>query len=100
MKLGILVNTDECLKDVVGITKEALSRGHEVRVFTMDAGTRFLEDPEYLGLCMLKGVRMAFCAHSAEQERVETRAVPLEIIRGSQFDNALMNNESNVVIVL
>ncbi|MEJ2685491.1 MAG: hypothetical protein P8Z71_13985 [Candidatus Sulfobium sp.] len=100
MKLGILVNTDKCFEDVVGITKEALLRGHEVSIFAMDAGTRFLEEPEYSGLCRLKSVRMAFCDHSAKQENVETASVPAEITRGSQFDNAVMSNESDVVIVL
>jgi hypothetical protein len=100
MKLGILVNTDKCLEDVVGITKEALLRGHEVGIFAMDAGTRFLEKPEYLDLCRLNSVQMAFCAHSAEKENVETGAIPAEIASGSQYENAVMNNESDLVIVL
>ena len=79
MKLGILVNTDKCLEDVVGITKEALLRGHKVGIFAMDAGTRFLEKTAYSDLCRLNSVQMAFCAHSAEKEDVETGAVPAEI---------------------
>lgn len=100
MKLGILVNTDKCLEDVVGLTKEALSRGHEVSIFAMDAGTRFLENTEYSDLCRFNSVQMAFCAHSAEKENVETEAVPAEIASGSQYENAVMNNESDVVVVL
>jgi hypothetical protein len=100
MKLGILVNTDKCLKKVVGITREALLRGHKVSIFAMDAGTRFLEIPEYSGLSRLKNVRMAFCIHSAEKENVDTGSVPAEITPGTQFENAVMNNESDVVIVL
>ncbi|MDA8086499.1 MAG: hypothetical protein M0Z59_05170 [Nitrospiraceae bacterium] len=100
MKLGILVNTDKGLEDVIGITKEALSRGHEVSIFTMDAATKLLKNPDYSGLCRLEGVRMAFCAHSAQGEGVDAGLVPREITCGSQFDNAIMNNESDVVIVL
>jgi predicted peroxiredoxin len=85
---------------VVGITNEALLRGHEVSIFAMDSGTRFLEKPEYSGLCRLERVRMAFCTHSAEKENVKTGPLPAEITRGSQFDNALMSSESDVVIVL
>lgn len=100
MKIGILVNTSECLEDVIGITKEALSRGHGVSIFTMDSGTKLLENPEYSGLCRLEGVNMSFCAHSAEKEGVQTSLAPQRVIRGSQFDNALMCNESDIVIVL
>ena len=100
MKLGILINTDKALEDVVGITKEALSRGHEVTLFAMDTGTRFLQEKDYSDLCSLEGVRMSFCAHSAEKENVQTGSVPAAITHGSQFDNAVMNNESDVVIVL
>ncbi|MDA8085237.1 MAG: hypothetical protein M0Z75_00880 [Nitrospiraceae bacterium] len=100
MKIGLLVNTDNNLKDIIGITKEALSRGHEVSIFTMDSGTRLLENGEYSGLCRLEGVKMAFCSHSAGKEGVGTSLVPRHITCGSQFDNALMSNESDVVIVL
>ena len=100
MKIGMLVNTDKCLKDVIGITKEALSRGHEISIFTMDSGTRLLENVEYSDLCRLEGVRMAFCSHSAGKECIDTSLVHRHITCGSQFDNAIMSNESDVVIVL
>ena len=38
MKLGILVNTDRHVKDLVGLAKAALSKKHEVIVFFMDSG--------------------------------------------------------------
>ncbi len=100
MKIGMLVNTDKHLADIIGITKEALSRGHEVSIFTMDSGTKLLENAEYSGLCRLERVRMAFCSHSAGKEGLAAGSVPQHITCGSQFDNALMCNESDVVIVL
>ena len=100
MKIGMLVNTDKGLKDIIGITKEALSRGHEVSIFTMDSGTKLLGNGEYSGLCMLEGVKMAFCSHSAGKEGIDASLVPQHITCGSQFDNALMSNESDIVIVL
>jgi hypothetical protein len=96
----MLVNTDKHLGDIIGITKEALSRGHEVSIFTMDSGTKLLESDEYLALCQMERVRIAFCSHSAGKEGLATGSVPRHITCGSQFDNALMSNESDVVVVL
>ena len=58
MKLGILVNTDRHLRDIVGLTTAAVAGGHEVVLFAMDAGTRLLGDPSYTELCRLPGVAL------------------------------------------
>ncbi len=100
MKLGILVNTDKHLADVIGITEAAQSQGHEVAIFTMDEGTRLLEDPCYVGLSELKGVTMSFCDHSATQLKVLTSDLPDQIIRGGQYNNSVMNHESDKVIIM
>ncbi|MCC6347244.1 MAG: DsrE family protein, partial [Nitrospirales bacterium] len=46
MKLGIFVNTDRHPDDLAGITRAALSKGHEVVIFFMDSGTRLLRVPD------------------------------------------------------
>lgn len=100
MKLGILVNTDRHLEDIVGLTQAALEKGHEVNIFVMDAGTRLLGNSSFSGLCKTAGVRMSFCDHSTKQLQTETEEIPQEIICGSQYDNAVMNHDSDKVIVL
>lgn len=100
MKLGILVNTDRHAKSVVGITKAALAKGHEVTLFMMDGGNYLLSDAGVAGLCKEAGVTMSFCGHSAEKLGISKEGVPAEISCGSQFDNANMNSESDRVIVL
>jgi predicted peroxiredoxin len=100
MKLGILVNTDRHLEDAIGITKAALSKGHEVIIFTMDVGERLLENPKYAELCKLKGVDMAFCDHNAISLGINKSVIPVELICGSQYNNAAMDHESDKVIVL
>jgi len=100
MKLGILVNTDRHAGDVVGLTKAALSKGHEVIIFMMDAGNKLLHNSSVTGLCKETGVSMAFCAHSAEKLKVSTDGLPEKIHHGSQFDNATMNSKADRVIVL
>ena len=100
MKIGILVNTNRHLKDVVGLTKAALAKGHEVIVFNMDDGTKLLGTPEFKELCGTKGVAMSFCDHSAKHIGIATEGLPQEIVCGSQYNNAVMMHDAERVIVL
>lgn len=100
MKLGMLVNTDRHLDDVKGLVNAALSKGHEVTIFTMGEGTRLLENPEYIGICKLKGVSMAFCDHNATGFGVNKSVITEEVVCGSQYNNSVMMHESDRVIVL
>ncbi|MEW6714312.1 MAG: hypothetical protein AB1306_04375 [Nitrospirota bacterium] len=100
MKLGILVNTDRHAGDVVGLTKAAVSKGHEVIIFMMDSGNKLLENSSVTGLCNEAGVSMAFCDHSAQKLGISKEGVPGKVSCGSQFDNANMNSRADRVIVL
>ena len=100
MKLGILVNTDKHLDAILGITKSAVAKGHEVTIFNMDDGAKLVSDPAFQSLCGTQGVSMSFCDHSAKRAAVATDGIPKDIVCGSQFDNANMNHESDKVIVL
>ncbi len=100
MKLGILVNTDKNIEAVIGLTRAAISKGHEVSIFAMDDGTRLLENPSYTELCSLQGVTMSFCDHSAKRLGVRTEGISKDIICGSQYNNAAMNHNSDRVIIL
>lgn len=100
MKLGLIITTDRHLEHIIGITKAANAKGHEVSIFAMDAGTRLLDKPEFRGLCREGNVVMSVCQHSASEHGVNTDGVSKEIVLGSQFNNAMMNNESDKVITL
>jgi predicted peroxiredoxin len=100
MKLGILVTTDKHLDAILGITKSAVAKGHEVTIFNMDDGTKLLGNPSFQSLCSTQGVSMSFCDHSAKRADVALDGIPKEIVCGSQFDNANMNHDSDKVIVL
>lgn len=100
MKLGIFVNTNRHLSHVMGFTKAALAKGHEVMIFTMDDGTKLLGTTEFGTLCKMKGVTMSFCDHSAKHINVATEGLPQEIVCGSQYNNAVMNHDADRVIVL
>lgn len=100
MKLGILVNTDRHLDDIVGLTTAAVAKGHEVILFSMDTGTRLLERGAYTDLCRLPGVSMSVCEHSAKALAVRTAGLPGAIVCGSQYQNAVMSQSADRVIVL
>lgn len=100
MKLGILVTTDRHLDKITGIASAADEKGHEVSIFAMDDGVKLLREAEFTKLCELDNVVMSLCNHSAAEREVDTSGVSKEIIVGSQFNNAMMNNQSDRVIVL
>ena len=100
MKIELFVSTDRNLHHLTGITHEAVSRGHEVSVFVMDAGARLLLNDELAGLCRLKGVSVTCCNLSLAQLGIEPSAIPPEVKRGSQYDNAGLMNAADHVISL
>lgn len=100
MKLGIFVNTDRHLADVVGLVKAALAKGHEAILFNMDDGTKLLHTPEFAELCKTKGVTMSFCDHSAKHMGITSEGLSKEIVCGSQYNNAVMHHDADRVIVL
>ena len=100
MKLGILVNTDRHLEHILGFTKAAVAKNHEVIIFTMDEGTRLLENDSFVALAKLPAVSMSLCEHSAEGYGIDTKDLPKDINCASQFNNAMMNHNADRVIVL
>ena len=100
MKLGILLNTARHLDDVVGISRAALAKNHQVIIFAMDEGARLLESPALAALAGLEGVSVSVCDHSARMHGVNTEGLSPNIVRGSQLQNAMMNHNADRVIVL
>ena len=100
MKLGILITTDKHLEHVVGITHAASKKGHEVILFAMDEGTWLLNKTEFTRLCEVENSTISVCHHSADAYGVDTTGISKEIVIGSQFNNAMMNNQADRVIVL
>ena len=100
MKLGILVNSDKHLNDIVGIVNSASSKGHEVMLFTMDKGINLLAQDAFKNLCSVDGVTMSYCDHSATNEGFNKDGMPEAIVCGSQFDNANMMHAADKVITL
>lgn len=100
MKLGILVNTAKHAEDLAGLTNAALSKGHEVIIFFMDAGVKLLTNPTVSHLCEHSGVNMCFCDYTTQKNGISKEGICDEIVCGSQYNNATMNHEADRVIVL
>lgn len=99
MKLGILITSDKYLQHIIGIARAASNKGHEVSLFAMDDGTKLLGQQEFRQMCGLKNASMSLCRHSAEEKGVDVSGISKEIVAGSQFNNAMMQNESDKVLV-
>lgn len=100
MKLGILVNTDRHLAHLTGIATAAVSKGHEVIIFTMDDGLKLLNNANFCALSKLQGVQMNYCKLGAIRLGVTTEGLHGDVMEGSQYNNAVMNHYTDKVIVL
>ncbi len=106
MKLGILLNSARHLNDVVGISRAALAKDHQVIIFAMDEGVRLLESPAMAALAALDGMSVSACDHSASMHGVATEGESPKTVRstkivcGSQLQNAMMNHNADRVIIL
>ncbi len=100
MKLGILITTDRHLNHILDISRAASAKGHEVTIFAMNEGAKLLANSEFIRLCELDNTTVSLCNHSATEFGVDTTGISKEIIIGSQFNNAMMNNQADKIIVL
>ena len=100
MKLGILVTSDRHPEHLAGLTRAAVAKGHEVTLFATDSGVKLLGSPACVALSELGGVAMSLCEHSAKAYQVPTDGLPEKIVRGSQYDNAVMTQWADRVVVL
>ncbi|MGW8271772.1 MAG: DsrE family protein [Thermodesulfovibrionales bacterium] len=100
MKLGIMATRDSFKKQLLGIVRSASSRGHEVIVFLTDDGVNLCLDSEFQQLIGHPGVTMSLCDHSAKLRDISEADVPAGVVQGSQFQNAVMNQDADKVIII
>ncbi|MEE8392820.1 MAG: DsrE family protein [Rhodospirillales bacterium] len=100
MKLGILVNTDKHLGHILGLAAAATAKGHEVIIFAMDQGVRLLENGSFTELAGRPGVSVSICDHSAKTHGIATEGISDAVAISGQFENAMMANKADKLIVL
>lgn len=99
MTLGILVTTDKFREEIIGISKTAIRKGHRVIIFFMDEGCNLMMDKSIISLKDIHNITMSICDYNRKKMGILDKDIPKDIICGSQYDNALMNRESDRVIV-
>ncbi len=100
MKLGLLVTHDAFKDEIIGLTNAAVKKNHEVIIFMMDDGIRHSQDADIVALKDLKGVTMSLCDHSSKLRNVTEEMIPEGITAGSQYQNSVMNQDADKVIVI
>jgi predicted peroxiredoxin len=100
MTIGLLVTRDSFKDEIIGLTKAAAAKGHDVIIFMMDDGIRHCLDPDIAGLKDIDGVSMSICDHSAKLRDVTEDMIPEGITAGSQYQNAVLNQDADRVILI
>jgi len=99
MTLGLLVTRDGYAEEIVGLTKQALKKGHKVIIFMTDKGVLNIKNTEVVALKDFADVDMSLCNFSVENNNLPGDIIPDGITAGSQFQNAVMVQESDKIIV-
>ncbi|MBF0318530.1 MAG: DsrE family protein [Nitrospirae bacterium] len=100
MTIGLLITRDGYKDDIIGLTKAAVKKGLEVILFMMDDGTRHSQDKDIVALMSLTGVTMSLCDHSAKLRKITTDMIPAGCAAGSQYQNSVMNQDADKVILI
>ncbi|WP_420263623.1 hypothetical protein [Candidatus Magnetominusculus dajiuhuensis] len=98
MTIGFLITRDGYKDDIIGLTKAAVKKGLNVILFMMDDGTRHSQDKDIVALMGLNGVTMSLCDHSAKLRNVIE--IPEGCAAGSQYQNSVMNQDADKVILI
>lgn len=100
MTIGLLVTRDSFRDEIIGLTNSAVSKGHQVIIFMMDDGIRHSQDPDVVALKDLDGATLSICDHSAKIRDVTEEMIPEGITVGSQYQNAVLNQDADRVILI
>lgn len=99
MTIGILVTTDKYRDDIIGLTEASIKRGHRVILFFMDEGCHLVKDDKISALTKMRDITISLCDFNRKKIGILDNEISNEITCGSQYDNAVMNKESDRVIV-
>lgn len=95
--LGIMVTRCENADHIIGVVKAAREAGHPVSVFMTDEGVKFTRDHEFVKQLMACEVKLSCCDHNYKLLGYHDKTEG--VYYGSQFDNALMLQKSERILV-
>ena len=96
MNIGFLITRDAYADKIAAIAKAAIGRGHTVSIFMTDDGVRLLKDSSIAGL-KDAGADVSLCDFSARNR--EITEIPEGITAGTQYQNSLIHNECDKVLI-
>ncbi|MEO5358698.1 MAG: hypothetical protein H7844_15565 [Nitrospirae bacterium YQR-1] len=100
MTIGLLITRDGFSQDIIGLTKAAVNKGHQVILFMMDDGARHSQSKDVVALKDIPGVTMSLCDHSAKLRDITEGMIPEGCTAGSQYQNSVMNQDADKVLVI
>ncbi|MDA8085336.1 MAG: DsrE family protein [Nitrospiraceae bacterium] len=99
MNLGIVVTQTANARKIIEITEAAVKRGHSVSIFMTDDGVYLVTNGGIAALRKLEGVEMSLCNYSAGGRNVPDSLIPEGVINGTQYQNSLIHNECDKVMI-
>jgi predicted peroxiredoxin len=99
MKLGIIITRDAFADRIVEIAKAAVKKGHSVSIFMTDDGVKLVRNNEIADLRNLKNTDVSLCDFSLRGRNIDEGEVPDGITAGTQYQNSLIHNECDKVLI-
>lgn len=99
MNLGILITQSDYADMIIEITKAAVKRGYSISIFMTDNGVKLIKNPEVANLRRLENVGMSLCDFSAKNRGIDEEDIPEGITAGTQYQNSLIHNECDKVLI-
>ena len=86
--LGIFVTNPNNMRHIVGVTKAAVAKGSNVKIFFTWWGTKLTQDPAFEGLCKMDNVDASICADSYKKAGFDVEVVPAGLTKDKMATQA------------
>ncbi len=99
MKIGMLVTRRDYADKIVETAKAALSKGHSLVIFMTDDGVYHVRNGAVTELRHRENVEISLCDYSAGGRAISDAEIPAGVIKGTQYQNSVMHNECDKVLI-
>jgi len=99
MNLGVLITSTTHADKIIEMVKASVKRGHHVNIFMTDDGIYLVTNSEIANLRNLDNVGMSLCNYSANGRNLDEKEIPEGVINGTQYQNSIMHNECDKVLI-
>ncbi len=99
MKIGFLITRQDNAEKIVETAKAAQAKGHSLVIFMTDDGVYHVRNSAVTDLRNLENVEMSLCDYSANGRKIAESEIPSGVIKGTQYQNSVMHNECDRVLI-